>query len=119
MGFAREHAGVRRAVEDLAKEAEVHILCREHTTATLARVLGISDPTAARLIARLRRMVAARGGELVSVRNGRAWHYEIREQEERLAKAWSSDPLLKAVGSIRGTKRPPGQTLDDVIYNGM
>jgi hypothetical protein len=119
MGLARANAGARKRMDDLLAEAETHIICREHTTASLARALGVSVPTAARLVVHLRARLAARGGELVSVRKGRSWHYEIREKEEWLAKIWSTDPLLKAVGSLRGPKRSPGQSVDDIIYNGM
>ena len=118
MGLARANAGTRRKMDDLVKEAELHIICREHTTETLAQALGVSVPTAARLVVRLRAVVATREGELVSIRKGRSWHYEIREQEAWLAKIWSTDPLLKAVGALRGTKRSPSESIDDVVYNG-
>ena len=118
MGHARAAAGNRRKVEDLLHEAEIHIVCREHTTSSLARALGVSVPTMARLVVRLRQLIGSRGGELVSIRKGRVWHYEIREQEQWLSKVWSTDPLLKAVGALRGPKRPLGETVDDIIYDG-
>ena len=117
MSVAKATAATGERIEGLVGEAETHVLCHGHTTESLARALGVSPATAARVLARLRRKLAARGGELVSVRKGRAWHYEIRE-EDRLAELWRSDPLLKAVGALRGSARRPGRSIDDVVYDG-
>lgn len=63
----------------------IHIVCREHATATLARAVGVSVPPVPRLVVRLRQLIASRGGEMVSIRRDRVCHYEIREQERWLA----------------------------------
>jgi hypothetical protein len=99
--------------EALAREACEHILCAPYTTGGLARRLGISLPGAARLVARLRKSLAARGAELLSVRRGRSWHYEIREPADA---AWSSFARLK--GFVRAPLRPAAGKPDDVIYSG-
>ena len=117
MSLARTAKRTQGKSQNLVRQAELHIHCREHTTESLAQSLGVSFATAARVVDTLRKEVVARGGELVSVRRGRSWHYEIRE-EERLEKLWKTDPLLKAVGALRGVKRPFGESIDDIVYNG-
>lgn len=99
--------------ESLAREACEHILCAPYTAAGLARRLGISLPTAARLVARLRKSLAARGADLVSVRRGRSWHYEIREPA---GPAWPAFARLR--GFVRKPLRPVAGEIDDVVYSG-
>lgn len=99
--------------EALAREAAEHILCARYTARELARRLGVSVPTVSRVLARLRASLAARGGELVSVRRGRAWHYEIREPQ---GGAWEAFARLR--GFVRKPLRPIAGEIDDVVYSG-
>ncbi len=102
-----------RSREALAREAADHILCARYTARGLARKLGVSVPTVSRALARLRASLSARGGELVSVRRGRVWHYEIREPESR---AWEAFARLR--GFVRKPLRPPAGGPEDVVYSG-
>lgn len=97
---------------DLVMELRLQIRCRPHTTESLARKLAVSTATVARGIAELRRVLAESGESLVSVKEGKDWHYEIRERED----VWENDPLVKAVGSLKGAKRPAGESVDDALY---
>lgn len=99
--------------EALAREAAEHILCARYTARELARRLGVSVPTVSRLLARLRAALLARGGELVSVRRGRHWQYEIREPEGR---AWEAFARLR--GFVRKPLRPAAGEIEDVVYSG-
>ena len=45
----------------------------EYSTQSLASELGVSVPTASRLICALRQ----RGYEIKSIKNGRSWHYRL------------------------------------------
>ncbi len=97
---------------ELVRDLRLHIRCRPHTTATLARKLGVSVATVARALSELRRDLARKGASLVSVKDGKDWHYEIRDKEG----AWENDPLLRAVGSIKGVRPPAGESEDDALY---
>jgi len=104
----------RGGPEALLAPAHIHLLCRGHTTATLARALGISTATAARLVARLRKRLAGEGLELVSVRRGKSWQYEVRG-DEQAGRLWESDSLVKNLGCVKGSRRR-GETVDDAVY---
>jgi hypothetical protein len=110
-----EVTGRKGAVEEerLRRAAEEHILCAPYTTRGLARRLGVSVPTTSRLLAKLRKSLAGRGAELVSVRRGRAWHYEIRETE-----APAASKFARLRGFVRRLAPAPGDGIDDVIYSG-
>src|SRR6266852_1080224 len=98
----------RRLVHDL----RLHIRCRPHTSESLARKLGVSVATVARALLELRRDLAREGLSLVSVKEGKDWHYELREKED----VWVNDPLLRAVGSIKEVSRLSGERADDALY---
>lgn len=101
---------VRKDFRTLVREAQEYILCAERSPGELARDLGASPATTARVLVAVRRELKARGGELVSVRRGRRSHYEIRENATR---AWEN--FRKLIGSAPGAPvREQGQ--DDVIY---
>jgi len=102
-----------RGREELLRELCEHVLCAPCTTQGLARRLGVSVPTVSRLLVRVRKRLAARGAELVSVRSGRAWHYEIREAGDP---AWASFARLK--GLVKAPSAPPPGGIDDVVYTG-
>jgi hypothetical protein len=69
--------------------------------------------TVARTIVELRKRVAPQGYELVSVKEGTRWYYEIREKGKG---AWDSDPFVRGVGSVKGVRRPQGTSIDDALY---
>jgi len=92
----------------LLQMAHLHILSARHTTPTLAKRLRVSTATAFRIVKRLR----ASGVRIVSVKDGRAWFFEVRADFRR---AWETDPLLRAIGSAKGRRRK-GQSVDDVLY---
>ncbi|HXX93351.1 MAG TPA: HTH domain-containing protein [Planctomycetota bacterium] len=97
---------------ELVRNLRLHIRCRPHTTDSLARKLGVSTATVARGLATLRRLLSERGESLVSIKEATVWHYQIRERED----VWENDPLLAAVGTVRGTKRAAGESVDDALY---
>ena len=101
----------RRELSGRLDEAYLLLTAGRHTTAGLARALGVSVPTAFRVIERLRR----RGTKIESVKRGREWYFEVLE-DEALEAAWKSDPLLRKIGFIRGARRKPGESEDDVLY---
>ena len=96
----------------LVRGLRLHIRCRPHTSDTLARKLGVSGATVDRALLELRRDLAREGQSLVSVKEGKEWHYEIREKED----VWDNDPLLRTVGSVKGARRPAGESVDDALY---
>jgi hypothetical protein len=97
---------------NLVRGLLLHIRCRPHTSETLARKLGVSVATVARGLVELRHELAREGESLVSVKEGTDWHYEIRERED----LWENDPLLRAVGSIKGVRPPAGEGVKDALY---
>ena len=104
----RARAGRSAILRDL----RLHIHCGPQTSKSLARALGASVATVARALAELRRLLAPEGMRLVSVKEGREWHYELRERED----LWVNDPLLRLVGAGRGVRRPSGESVDDALY---
>lgn len=104
---------VLRDRSGLARQAHDHILCRAHTAETLARALGVSVATVARLLVELRRTLARESAGLVSVKEGLSWRYEVREEEADL---WDRDPFVRAIGFATDVRRPPGQSVDDALY---
>lgn len=95
----------------ILEEAYLHLTSAKHSTSSLARVLRVSVPTAFRIINQLRR----RGTRVESVKRGRHWYFEVIE-DKALDLDWHSDPLLSAIGFIKGKHRTPGQSEDDVLY---
>jgi hypothetical protein len=91
---------VRKDFRTLVRDAEIHILCGGRSARVLARDIGASPATTARVLAELKRRVRARGGELVSVRRGRRSHYEIREDNTA---AW--ERFLREAVEIRNSLR--------------
>lgn len=79
----------------LVRKAHDFIYCAEWSPRELARKLGASPATLSRIVAALRRELKANGGELVSVRRGRRWHYEIRQDN---SEAWAR--FDKVIASI-------------------
>jgi hypothetical protein len=96
--------------------AEIHIQCREHDAASLARAMGISSASVGRVIAALRRKIAHGGGDLVSVKRRGRSHYEILDDEAR-ERRWKR--LRRLVAIAPGEPLPAGETIDDVIYGSV
>jgi biotin operon repressor len=76
----------------------------------LAGALGVSRPTAARLVARLRR----RGVRIVSLRENGSWSYEVRNRRGLAARQWRR--LRRCVGMIRRPRPEPMKQEDRLIY---
>lgn len=90
--------------------ASLHLSCRRHTTRTLAAAMGVSPATAFRLVQELRRQ----GTPIVSVKEGRAWYFDVRGQEQ-VREAWKNHPLVKLIGCLKGVRVPRGKPLNDWI----
>ena len=91
-------------LQDLQRrDAELFIQGGEHNAASLAAKLGVSVPTASRLIEGLKKDLARRGKRLVSVRSEAGFHYEVRD--EGRARRISRDPLVTL--TIPGPGRRP------------
>ena len=93
-------------IEDMQKRLRStlgHLGKGPRTRQQLANLLGVSVPTAVRAVGDLR----ARGYNVVSVpKDGRGWHYELREHPERQAGA------LKVLPSA--VKLPKEATLREI-----
>src|SRR5262245_16384802 len=105
------------SIRGLAERMKPYLV-KPCSTAELARKLGVSTATASRGLAGLRRLLAARGARLVSIRDARGWHYEILPSPD----AWRNDPFFRSLGLVPGVPRslprpsghrPPGQSIDD------
>lgn len=99
----------------LAREAWRHIRNAPHDVRSLARVLGVGAPTAARVVEDLRRFLTRRGMELRCVCVRRKWRYEIEDADWRRS-AWADSRLLRHAGSARAWKAPGAKQLDDLLY---
>ncbi len=111
---ARARRSPRRA--ELVQETYLHLLGdRPHTTASLARVLGVSAATTSRVLEDLRRDLSRRGMAVVSVRSGRSWRY-LLTYPKGVPPVDPSDPLVRLVGSIKAWDDPRVRTEDDEIY---
>lgn len=104
------------AIEGLEREAYLHILSREHTTATLASAMDASVPSLARAIARLRRALFTRGMTLVSVRAGKSYHYEIRGHGDYVRRKWKGSRLRALAGAGKDCREYRGRDEDGIIY---
>ena len=98
--------------ELLLREAHLHLTSGRHTTASLARTLGVSSATASRIVQALR----SRGHDIVSMKEGSRWYFAVKDDEDP---AWTRDPLLKGRGFIRGVRWPRGklnEIIDGALY---
>ena len=96
------------------QEAYLHILAGKHNAASLAAHLGISVPTATRVVEELRKDLAGRGKRLVSVRTEDGFHYEV--QDDQWAARVARDPLLTLVIPARVARREGLKPEDREIY---
>ena len=95
--------------------AELYIDNRRCDTAALAKLMKVSRATASRIVAELKRTLAKKGDELVTVRDSRGWYYEIRLGERTLRRMREAS---KMAGFIKGDPPilRPGETVDEVLY---
>jgi len=105
---SREH-------ERQMKDAYLFILAGEHNAASLAAKLGVSVPTASRLIEGLKRDLTRRGKRLVSVRSDEGFHYEVRDEER--PRRITRDPLVTLTIPMRGGSRKGLKAEDGDIYD--
>jgi hypothetical protein len=92
MSLARKHLGDPGDVGRQVKDLHLFILAGEYNAASLAAKLGVSVPTASRLVESLKRDLARQGKRLVSVRSEKGFHYEVRDPER--ARRIAKDPLV-------------------------
>ncbi|MBI4565091.1 MAG: hypothetical protein HY716_10410 [Planctomycetes bacterium] len=100
----------RQDESHVLEAAYLHLTSTKHTTASLARALGVSVPTAFRLITRLRRRL-----RILSVKRGREWYYEVPIPPLRRS-LWNSDPLVRRLGFIKKSGRRTGESVDQAVY---
>ncbi len=80
-------------------------------TGALARRLGVSRATAARVLASLRK----KGVRVASVREGGAWHFELRNREDAARERFRR--LRGMVGCVKDGRPLRGRDEDAVIYD--
>jgi biotin operon repressor len=95
---------------EIEEKAYLLICQRRVGTDALAEGLGVSRATAARLVASLRQ----KGVRVVSVREGGAWHFELRNREETARERWRR--LRGMVGCVKDWRPRAGQDEDAVVY---
>ena len=79
----------------------------------LAKALGVSRSTAARLLAALRKKEI----RIVSIRENDAWHYEIKDAREVIRKRWSRS-RLRGMAGFAGSRRGESMKPEDVSIYG-
>jgi biotin operon repressor len=88
------------------------LICQQRVgTDALADSLRVSRATAARVVALLRK----KGVRVVSVREGGAWHFELRNREDAARERWRR--LRGMVGCVKDWNPRPGKDEDAVIYD--
>jgi biotin operon repressor len=91
------------------------VICQKRiSVATLAGILGVSRPTAARAVASLRR----HGARVVSVRDNGSWYYEVRDPVERARRRWRTSRLRGMAGCVTVWRPMAGTDEDEIIYGG-
>ena len=101
----------RVRLTDTEEKAYILICQRRVGTDALAERLRVSRATAARLVASLRR----KGLRVVSVREGGAWHFELKNREESAREHWRR--LRGMLGFVKDWRPLPGKDEDAVIYD--
>lgn len=94
-------------------EERAYILLSQRRVGTddLAEGLHVSRSTAARAVRSLRR----KGVRVVSVREGGAWHFELRNREDAARERWRR--LRGIIGCVKDWRPRPGKDEDAVIYD--
>lgn len=104
---AGAEAPARAGSRDLETEAFLYISQKQVSAPGLAELLGVSVPTASRVVAQLRKS----GVNVVSIRDAEGWRYEIREKRD-----WRQDPLVQGLGCVKRWKPEPAKSEDEIIY---
>jgi hypothetical protein len=94
--------------------AYVFILAGKHNTASLAGKLGVSVPTASRIVEQLRKDLLRHGRHLVSIRSEAGFHYEVRDDAR--AQRFERDPLVTLVIPARSRRRQTLKAEDQELY---
>jgi hypothetical protein len=97
------------------RDAYLFILGGKHNAASLAAKLGVSVPTASRLVEGLKKDLARRGKRLVSVRSEEGFHYEVRDDER--VRRIMRDPIVTLTIPVRGAHRKGLKGEDRDIYD--
>lgn len=102
-----------KSLEGIERVALVAIQSGCFSVGGLARVLRVSEVTAARVVAALR----TKGFPIISVRDNRGWRYELRS-EGMFRERWQSSSLREMAGAAKGRGRRAlvGKREDQVIY---
>lgn len=82
----------------------------EYSGGEIALKLGVSISTVARTVAALKR----KGIDIISLRRGLHWYYELRNP--RLAAAADPDPFLALRGFVRSGVTDYAERHDDYLY---
>jgi hypothetical protein len=98
------------------QDALLFILAGKHNAASLASKLGVSVPTASRIVEILRKELARGGKNLVSVRSENSFHYLVSDPSR--ATRMARDPLFNLTIPVKGrpAKRLKGEDRD--LYEG-
>jgi hypothetical protein len=104
-------------VARLEERVHIHLLAGPHTTGSLSAACGTSVATLSRAVARLRVLLRKHGMELVSVRSGAGYRYEIFGAEDHVRKAWHGSLLKSLAGSVPERKSGRGaKPEDEAVY---
>ncbi|KAF0246220.1 MAG: hypothetical protein FD180_851 [Planctomycetota bacterium] len=104
-----------KAPSAVVQEAWLHVRCRRHSPASLARALGVSSATLGRVLAELRKYLACLGIQLLTVSDGAKTWYGLDDEEWR-ARCWKDSPLRRHAGSVRKWRAPRKGSQDDFLY---
>lgn len=97
------------------QSAYLHLLSGKHDARSLAKALGVSVATAARVVESLRADLARKGMRLVSERGSEGFQYVIRD--DSLRERIERDPFVRGV--IRGHRKVgPRMKQEDVELYG-
>ncbi len=101
-----------RELTRLEGRVKAQLVCREHSSASLAAACEVSAATMSRVLLRLRKKLAKEGLELRSVRGPGGWHYEIKGESERRHQAWQ-----KLLTEIESWPRGKADALREVDHD--
>ena len=102
----------RLALTPMERSAYVILLQQRASAELVARALGVSRSTVARLLAALRK----KGIGIVSVRENDSWHYEVKDAVEGIRKRWSRSRLRGMAGFAGSRRRETLKPEDESIY---
>jgi hypothetical protein len=97
------------------RDAYLFIVSGGQNAASLAGKLGVSVPTASRLVEALKKDLGRRGKHLVSVRSEAGFHYEVQDDER--PRRVERDPLVTLTIPARGRRRKGMKAEDRQVYD--